>query len=145
MKTHELKLDVKYFDEVKDGNKNFEIRKNDRDFKVGDILELKAFMSGLKTFVKWGEIIDPLNDYRMSHNYMSCAEKEADTLKVRVTWMIDTFENTNKWKAAIKYLMNESNEKADDTAEKISEVLEKYFHTNHLPNDHVVLGIEVVK
>lgn len=145
MKTHELKLDVKYFDKVKNGTKNFEIRKNDRDFKVGDILILKAFMPGLKIFVKWGEIIDPLNDDRMSHNYMSCAEKEADTIKVRVTWMLDTFENTNKWKAALKYLMDESNEKADDTAEKISEVLEQYFHTNQLPDGYVVLGTEVVK
>ena len=80
MKTHELKLEIKYFDDVKSGKKNFEIRKNDRDFQVGDILELKAYVKGLKSFAKWGEIIDPFNNFRMSHNYMTCAEDDADTI-----------------------------------------------------------------
>ncbi|WP_223804626.1 DUF3850 domain-containing protein [Lactococcus protaetiae] len=30
MKTHELKLDIKYFDDVKSGKMNFNVRKNDR-------------------------------------------------------------------------------------------------------------------
>lgn len=37
---HDLKILPKYFDLVKRGIKNFEVRKNDRDFKVGDMLEL---------------------------------------------------------------------------------------------------------
>ncbi len=41
--THELKLSPKYFNDVEKGLKNFEIRKNDRDFKVGDILILKEW------------------------------------------------------------------------------------------------------
>jgi ASC-1-like (ASCH) protein len=40
---HELKTLTKYFHAVVSGNKNFELRKNDRDFKVGDILMLKEF------------------------------------------------------------------------------------------------------
>lgn len=128
MKTHELKLDDKYFGEVKSGKKNFEIRKNDRNFQVGDVLELR----------RWDGVY-------VKGDLMNVKKQEADTLKVRVTWMLDQFENTNKWKAALKYLMDASNEKADDTAEKISEVLEQYFHTNHLPDDYVVLGTEVVK
>lgn len=39
-KIHDLKILPKYFDLVKRGIKNFEVRKNDRDFKVGDMLEL---------------------------------------------------------------------------------------------------------
>ena len=41
--THELKIDPKYFELVQDGIKNWEIRKNDRKFKVGDILRLKEY------------------------------------------------------------------------------------------------------
>ena len=32
--THELKIDPKYFELVQDGIKTWEIRKNDRKFKV---------------------------------------------------------------------------------------------------------------
>lgn len=45
-KTHELKIIPKYFKDVVDGDKNFELRKNDRDFKVGDSLMLKEFDNG---------------------------------------------------------------------------------------------------
>ena len=41
--THELKIDSKYFELVQDGIKNWEIRKNDRKFKVGDIVRLKEY------------------------------------------------------------------------------------------------------
>lgn len=43
MKVHELKLDTKYFEDAKSGKKNFEIRKNDRGYQIGDVLELKAY------------------------------------------------------------------------------------------------------
>lgn len=141
MKTHVLKQESKYFDQQESKEKEFEVRKNDRDYQVGDILELKRFHKKagyLKSFTGFS-MSEGLGTY-----YEQCSEEEADTLKVRVIWMLDQFENTNKWKTALKYLMDESNEKADDTAEKISEVLEQYFHTNHLPHNHVVLGTEVV-
>lgn len=38
MKLHELELVEKYAKAKKDGIKPFEIRKNDRDFKVGDLV-----------------------------------------------------------------------------------------------------------
>ena len=41
MKIHELKTDSNVFREVYIGRKNFEIRKNDRNFKEGDILHFK--------------------------------------------------------------------------------------------------------
>lgn len=44
MKTHELKILPEYFEAVKDGRKKFELRKNDRNFEVNDILVLKEYM-----------------------------------------------------------------------------------------------------
>ena len=38
MKLHELKIKRKYFDDIKRGTKTFEIRKNDRDYKEGDLI-----------------------------------------------------------------------------------------------------------
>lgn len=37
---HQLKLSSKYFDDVQNGKKTFEVRKNDRGYNVGDILLL---------------------------------------------------------------------------------------------------------
>jgi hypothetical protein len=42
-KTHELKIYPKYFKAILDEKKTFEIRKNDRDFQVGDIAVLKEW------------------------------------------------------------------------------------------------------
>lgn len=50
MTIHELKLDVIYFDDVKWGDKSFEIRFNDRDYKVGDTLHLMEWNSGTRMY-----------------------------------------------------------------------------------------------
>lgn len=41
--THELKILPEYYEEVKCGNKNFELRKNDRDYMRGDTIRLRAW------------------------------------------------------------------------------------------------------
>lgn len=41
--THELKTYPKYFEQTLKGNKGFEIRLNDRNFKKGDIVILKEW------------------------------------------------------------------------------------------------------
>ena len=43
MKTHYLKTWTQYFEEVWNGKKTFELRKNDRDFAVGDLLVLEEY------------------------------------------------------------------------------------------------------
>jgi hypothetical protein len=39
MKLHKLKLETKYYQDVISGKKTFEIRKNDRNFQIGDYVE----------------------------------------------------------------------------------------------------------
>lgn len=41
--THELKILPQYFEDVANGKKNFELRKNDRNYQVGDILLLREW------------------------------------------------------------------------------------------------------
>ncbi len=45
MKLHELKLQQPFFDDVYYNRKDFEVRKNDRDFKVGDRIKLIEYPS----------------------------------------------------------------------------------------------------
>jgi ASC-1-like (ASCH) protein len=40
---HELKIIEPYFTDVLKGIKTFEVRKNDRNFKVGDIVKLRKY------------------------------------------------------------------------------------------------------
>ena len=42
-KIHELKIWPPYYRDVENGVKTFEVRKYDRDFRVGDILILKEY------------------------------------------------------------------------------------------------------
>ena len=48
-KIHQIRLSSKYFDDVCSGKKSFEFRKNDRNYKVGDILEMTEFKDGKNT------------------------------------------------------------------------------------------------
>lgn len=56
--THELKILPKYYKEVLCGNKTFEIRFNDRDYKAGDIVILKNIETGQKIYKKIGYVCD---------------------------------------------------------------------------------------
>lgn len=46
---HVLKTETKYYQAVERGEKTFELRKNDRDFKVGDMIYLKEIVNGIET------------------------------------------------------------------------------------------------
>lgn len=45
-KKHELKILPEFYEEVISGRKNFELRKDDRGFCVGDQIILKEFKNG---------------------------------------------------------------------------------------------------
>lgn len=46
---HTLKIDSEYFEDIKMQRKNFEVRKNDRDFRLGDFIILNEFKDDLHT------------------------------------------------------------------------------------------------
>ena len=49
IKVHEIKLGAEFFEESVSNVKGFEIRKNDRDYRVGDILEMMEYKNGAET------------------------------------------------------------------------------------------------
>jgi len=77
--THELKILPKYYDEIIQGKKDFEIRKNDRDFKEGDVVILKEFVDGNCT----GNYIKAIIDY-IFHGGSYGLEKGYCVFSVRV-------------------------------------------------------------
>lgn len=63
---HELKTEVKYFNEIRAERKTFELRKNDRNYQIGDLLILKEYIS--KTQVYTGASIIASVKYIMKKN-----------------------------------------------------------------------------
>lgn len=62
-KYHDLKIQPKYFMDIESGVKSFEIRFNDRDFAVGDILILKEYLNGEYTGRSlWREVCYVIGD-----------------------------------------------------------------------------------
>jgi ASC-1-like (ASCH) protein len=57
MKIHELKTWPQYFDLIKFGMKTFEFRKNDRNFKAGDILHLRKFDPKIQKYLLEEELL----------------------------------------------------------------------------------------
>lgn len=55
-KKHQLKIQPEYFLEVCKRIKTFEIRKNDRDFKVGDVLLLKEYNPNTESYT--GRVVE---------------------------------------------------------------------------------------
>lgn len=69
---HELKIVQEYFKAVKDGRKKFEIRKNDRDYNVGDILVLLEYDKYYEAFTgeKITVEITYLTGYAQQNDYV---------------------------------------------------------------------------
>jgi ASC-1-like (ASCH) protein len=66
---HELKILPEYFDAVVNGRKRFEIRKNDRDYQVGDLLILNEWDNGF-TGDLYKVKITYITDYAQQDGYV---------------------------------------------------------------------------
>lgn len=142
VKVHYLKLDVKYFEEIKLGKKKFEIRKNDRDFKIRDVLKLIAYRNG--HYVRWS---------KNKEKWVHTIKEKADTIKVKVTYIINYFETfktvqpryhivdyCGKFRSGV-----DVPEYPKPPVEQMQEVLCGYFKVDCLPSSYVILGIEAYK
>lgn len=130
MKTHELKLDTKYFDDVKSGNKNFEIRKNDRNFEVGDVLELKRYSRQQCSYV-------------VVNHLLSTNSKDADSIIVKIISIIKG-EHWNMDKNFTDPLIFEGKMIFKHGISGVSKVLKDYFGNEYVPDGYVVMKIEVI-
>lgn len=70
MTIHNLKIEPQYYDALLLGIKSFEIRKNDRDFKVGDILKLSEYKDGYYTGGSYRAKIIYITDYAQQEGYV---------------------------------------------------------------------------
>ncbi|KAA6451300.1 MULTISPECIES: ASCH/PUA domain-containing protein [Bacillus] len=72
---HKLKILPEYFDCVCNDEKTFEIRKNDRGFKVGDLLELYEYIPEKDEYT--GRVVirevTYMTDYAQKDNYVVMA------------------------------------------------------------------------
>ena len=68
--THVLKIEPEYFNAVISGNKTFEIRKNDRDFCVGDTLVFKEWDGFKFTGRTTIRTISYITDYMQRYGYV---------------------------------------------------------------------------
>ena len=76
---HELKIQIEYFVAVDTKIKNFEIRKNDRDFKVDDKIILREIDSyGRYTGRSAWRKITYITDYAQQENYVVMAIRELE-------------------------------------------------------------------
>ncbi len=66
---HELKIQPRYFAEVIKGNKTFEIRKNDRNFLIDDVLVLQEY-DGDYTGRTYEVKITYITDYAQQDGYV---------------------------------------------------------------------------
>lgn len=64
MKRHELKCWPEYFQAIVNGTKKFEVRKDDREFNVGDILRLMEWSPESQKYT--GSIADRMVRYKLS-------------------------------------------------------------------------------
>ena len=69
MTRHSLKINPAYFDAVKNGIKTFEIRKNDRNYRVGDTLTLGEWVPGTWEKGSWtGRRVEVAITYVLTHD-----------------------------------------------------------------------------
>ncbi len=68
-KMHFLKSLPEYYHRVENGEKNFEIRKNDRDFQVGDAVVLQLWTPGAFKGPQIMKVIGHISTYEQQPGY----------------------------------------------------------------------------
>lgn len=91
MTKHSVKISPAYFDAVKNGLKTFEIRKLDRDYKIGDTLVLSEWIPGIyETGSYSGRRVNVAITYILSYDDFSAGIKDGyGILGIRVEKVIE--------------------------------------------------------
>ena len=84
MKLHEIKIEARYARDKNDKIKSFEIRKNDREYEIGDLVVYKVVpdIEGFCDFKVIGKLekkvfrIVNITDFAQTDNYIVWQEKE---------------------------------------------------------------------
>lgn len=101
---HELKCRPPYFEEVLSGRKPFEIRLNDRMFRIGDILWLREWAAdwrGLNDSYTGRECrreITYITDYEQRANFVVLGLKASDCSAPRGTYIPLTRHQVEEWR-----------------------------------------------
>lgn len=77
MKVHKLKILPEYYNAQIEGKKNFEIRKNDRGYQVGDWILLKEYNPEIKKFTgrKVTVEVTYITNYQQKNGYVVLGTK----------------------------------------------------------------------
>lgn len=82
VKHHDIRIEREFFNQICLNIKTFEIRRNDRDFSVGDSVKLKEFHDERETGAFLIIVITYITDYEQKDGYVvfgfiraSCAEE----------------------------------------------------------------------
>jgi ASC-1-like (ASCH) protein len=78
--THELKIYKEYFKPVLNGSKTFEIRKNDRHYRVGDRIILSELQDDKKNYTGryFKGVITYITDYAQKDGYVVFSFRKVD-------------------------------------------------------------------
>ncbi|KSU01815.1 hypothetical protein KF282_2519 [Lactococcus lactis subsp. lactis] len=136
MKIFEKKLDVQFFEDVESGKKNFEVRINDCDYQVGDIIELKAY--GKCCNYCDGKSYKKYYSGNCS-GWMNCSESEAETIRAKIVSIMNAeLYNCDEVRDDVLVMFGSYD------LRDVKKVLSDYFKVDRLPKDYVVLEIEVI-
>lgn len=75
MKQHILKTEPEYWEAQRSGKKNFEVRKNDRDFEVGDILVLVFYDGRMHPRKILFRLVTYMTNYAQKKGYVVMSTK----------------------------------------------------------------------
>ena len=79
-KVHKIKLEFAFCDDVMSGRKNFEVRKNDRGYQLGDRIKFVPVLDGVKAYhdviTKTYEITYILSAWGIQEGYVVFGIKE---------------------------------------------------------------------
>lgn len=94
---HALKTLPKYFEEVRLGSKRFELRRNDRDFRVGDYLALNEYDRATQTYTGRTELVKVT--YMLNPNDVMTCQGGFAVLSILKVADFDSSANTSRKEA----------------------------------------------